>query len=145
MNKKNILTLTIKAYDKIKMLLEKKNKHSILFYVKGGGCNGYNYQLEPTNNKPEKLDEVINYKDFNIQICNQSMMHILGTKIDWKEDIMGQSFHFDNPMAQSKCGCGTSFNSKALSVVSNNSIQTTISTNTNSIGICAFSGYQTVM
>ena len=26
------------------------------------------------------------------------------TNIDWKEDIMGQSFHFDNPMAQSKCG-----------------------------------------
>ena len=37
MTKKNILTLTTKAYDKIKMLLERENKESILFYVKGGG------------------------------------------------------------------------------------------------------------
>ena len=41
-------------------------------------------------------------------------MHILGTEIDWKEDIMGQGFVFDNPMAQAKCGCGTSFSSKAF-------------------------------
>ena len=133
MTKKNILTLTTKAYDKIKMLLEIKNKESILFYVKGGGCNGFNYQLEPTNNKPEKLDEVIKYKDFNIQVCNQSIMHILGTNIDWKEDVMGQSFHFDNPMAQSKCGCGTSFNSKALNTTVHKSI-------TKSEEFCAFSG-----
>ena len=113
MSKRNIITLTTKAYDKIKMLLEKENKESILFYVKGGGCNGFNYQLEPTNSKPNKLDEVVKYKDFNIQVCNQSIVHILGTNIDWKEDIMGQGFCFENPMAQSKCGCGTSFASKA--------------------------------
>ena len=35
---------------------------------------------------------------------------------------MGQSFHFDNPMAQSKCGCGTSFNSKALNTTVRKSI-----------------------
>ena len=30
-------------------------------------------------------------------------------KIDWKKDIMVESFHFENPNASSKCGCGTSF------------------------------------
>ena len=53
-------------------------------------------------------------EDFEIHVCNNSIMHLLGTKIDWKEDIMGQGFHFENPMAQSKCGCGTSFSSKAF-------------------------------
>ena len=60
-------------------------------------------------------------------------MPILGTKIDWKEDIMGESFHFDNPMAQSKCGCGTSFNSKAL----NTTVRKSISKPEE---FCAFSG-----
>ena len=41
------------------------------------------------------------------------LIHILGVEIDWKKDIMGETFVFDNPMAQSKCGCGTSFSSKA--------------------------------
>ena len=49
-----------------------------------------------------------------IHVCNSSVMHLLGTKIDWTEDIMGQGFKFENPMAQSKCGCGTSFSSKVF-------------------------------
>ena len=40
-------------------------------------------------------------------------MHVWDTTIDWKKDIMGQTFTFKNPMAQSSCGCGTSFSSKA--------------------------------
>ena len=36
----------------------------------------------------------------------------LDTTIDWKNDIMGESFHFENPNAGSKCGCGTSFSPK---------------------------------
>ena len=43
-----------------------------------------------------------------------SLIHLLGTEIDWKKDIMGESFHFNNPMAKSKCGCGTSFSSKGI-------------------------------
>ena len=39
-------------------------------------------------------------------------MFILGTEIDWNEDIMGRTFTFNNPLAQSSCGCGSSFNPK---------------------------------
>jgi iron-sulfur cluster assembly protein len=44
-----------------------------------------------------------------IHICGKSLMHVVGTHIDWEKDIMGESFKFDNPMAKSSCGCGTSF------------------------------------
>jgi iron-sulfur cluster assembly accessory protein len=114
MTLKNILTVTQKASEKLSIILKQSNKCAIRFYVKGGGCNGFNYKLEPTDDKPEKLDEIVKIDDVNIHICNHSLMHLLGTKIDWKEDIMGQGFHFENPMAKSKCGCGTSFTSKAF-------------------------------
>ena len=39
-------------------------------------------------------------------------MFLLGTKIDYIEDIMGSRFDFQNPAIESKCGCGTSFNFK---------------------------------
>lgn len=111
---KQIITITAKATQKLQTILKETNKNVVKFYVKGGGCNGFNYKLKPTDDKPNKLDEIVKIEDFEIHVCNNSIMHLLGTKIDWKEDIMGQGFHFENPMAQSKCGCGTSFSSKAF-------------------------------
>ena len=111
---KQIISITTKASQKLKHILVDSNKNAVRFYVKGGGCNGFNYKLKPTDEIHDKLDEIVKVDDYEIHVCNSSLMHLLGTKIDWKEDIMGQGFHFENPMAQSKCGCGTSFSSKAF-------------------------------
>ena len=48
----------------------------------------------------------------NLYLCNKSLMFILGTKIDYIEDIMGSRFDFKNEQIDSKCGCGTSVNFK---------------------------------
>jgi iron-sulfur cluster assembly protein len=61
------------------------------------------------NVEPEKFDEIIPYENINIIICSTSVMHLLGTEIDWKKTLMGESFHFTNPNAVANCGCGTSF------------------------------------
>ena len=111
---KHIITVSDMAVNKLGTILKQHNKSAIRFSVKGGGCNGFNYQLKPTNTVPDKLDEVVKIDNIEIHVCNSSIMHLLGTKIDWTEDIMGQGFKFENPMAQSKCGCGTSFSSKAF-------------------------------
>ena len=111
---KTLITVTDIAIKQMRSILKEHNKNYMRFYVKGGGCNGFNYQLKPTNTVPDKLDEIVKIKDLEIHICNMSVMHLLGTNVDWKQDIMGQGFHFENPMAQSKCGCGTSFSSKAF-------------------------------
>tara|TARA_B100000902_G_C26863154_1_gene694001 strand:- start:123 stop:446 length:324 start_codon:yes stop_codon:yes gene_type:complete len=105
-----MLTITKKAATQLLLIASNNNVKNLLFYVKGGGCNGFNYKLKPTTNKPSKLDEVVNINDdINIIIDSTSVFHLLGTTIDWKKDIMGESFHFENPNAKSKCGCGTSF------------------------------------
>ena len=41
-----------------------------------------------------------------------SLMYMLGTKIDFKEDDISAEFVFDNPLATSTCGCGESFSTK---------------------------------
>jgi len=90
--------------------LRKISKHKyILFYVQGGGCNGFHYKFESTNEKPKPLDEIVEHEDIKIIIDSTSVFHLLGTTIDWKKDIMGETFHFENPNAASQCGCGTSF------------------------------------
>jgi Fe-S cluster assembly iron-binding protein IscA len=32
-----------------------------------------------------------------------------GSVVDYVDDIMGQSFQINNPLASAGCGCGTSF------------------------------------
>jgi len=85
-----------------------KRAKNILFYCSSGGCNGLEYRLEPCS--PSVPDvEALAFDFGTLYICNRSVFHVLGTRIDWKEDIMGARFVFDNPNAESTCGCGATF------------------------------------
>ena len=106
---KHALHITKIAGTHLKRIAKDTNSKNILFYVKGGGCNGFNYILEPTNDPHKRLDIPVSHENINVIIDDSSVLHLLGTTIDWKKDIMGESFHFVNPNAASKCGCGTSF------------------------------------
>jgi iron-sulfur cluster assembly accessory protein len=108
----DIIKVSSMAIKRLGMVAKEHNTNRILFYVKGGGCNGFNYKLEPMYDEPEKLDEVVKCGEFDIVVCNNSIMHLLGVEIDWKKDIMGETFRFENPNAGAKCGCGTSFSIK---------------------------------
>ncbi len=102
--------------------------------VKGGGCSGFSYLLDLTENQRDS-DEVWEYefaldgaeggdakdeKDtataegngkFAVRIiCDpKSYLYLNGTVIDFKDEIMGRGFVFSNPNASSTCGCGSSF------------------------------------
>lgn len=106
---RKVIEITKLAGNKLQEIAKKNNTNSLLFYVKGGGCNGFNYKFEPFYKTPNKYDIVVPYKDIEVIVCGKSMIYLIGTTIDWKTDIMGDSFNFENPNANSKCGCGTSF------------------------------------
>ena len=64
--------------------------------------------------------EIYNFKQirknlndqYNLYLCNKSLLYLIGTKVDYIEDIMGSRFDFTNEKIETKCGCGTSFNFK---------------------------------
>ncbi|OUW95962.1 MAG: hypothetical protein CBD97_02095 [Pelagibacteraceae bacterium TMED237] len=109
--KKNIIKITKLAGEKIIKIASYYKTKNMLFYVKGGGCNGFNYKLKPIHdiNIIDKKDEIFKYESINIVICSKSLLYLLGTTIDYKKDIMGDMFYFENPNSKTKCGCGTSF------------------------------------
>ncbi|MEK6798977.1 MAG: iron-sulfur cluster assembly accessory protein [Planctomycetota bacterium] len=76
--------------------------------VKGGGCSGFSYTLDLTETKAE-TDE--SSEQFGIEvICDaKSMLYLEGTKVDFRDELMGRGFVFQNPNATSTCGCGSSF------------------------------------
>ena len=43
-------------------------------------------------------------------VCDpKSYLYLTGTTIDYKDEIMGSGFVFNNPNSTSTCGCGSSF------------------------------------
>lgn len=105
-----MLTLTDNCVNKIKDLLAEENNPNLKLrtFVQGGGCSGMQYGFT--------FDEDQNEDDFAIQesgitvlVDSASMMYLDGARIDYKEDVMGNSFTIDNPNAETTCGCGSSF------------------------------------
>ena len=101
-----MITVTKNAVPQLKRILGKSK--FLLFGAKGGGCNGFEYLLKPVDTRDDK-DELLDISDVPILICGTSMFLIMGTEINWKEDMMGQRFEFTNPSASGTCGCGATF------------------------------------
>ena len=76
--------------------------------VKGGGCSGFSYLLDLTETQKE-TDEVFEQHGVKIIIDPKSLLYLGGVIVDFKDELMGRGFVFNNPNATSSCGCGSSF------------------------------------
>ncbi len=76
--------------------------------VKGGGCSGFNYSLDLTEALGE-LDERWEQHGIDVVCDSKSHLYLDGTTVDFKDELMGRGFVFNNPNATSSCGCGSSF------------------------------------
>ncbi|MGD0387495.1 MAG: iron-sulfur cluster assembly accessory protein [Tepidisphaeraceae bacterium] len=77
--------------------------------VKGGGCSGFSYMLDLTEEEKSEADEEIESQGIRILCDMKSYLYLNGTEIDFKDEVMGRGFVFKNPNATSTCGCGSSF------------------------------------
>lgn len=106
----NVVILTEAAALHIKDMM-KHNEEEEAFLrvsVKGGGCSGLSYGM---GFEHEAKAEDIQLEQHGIQIVvdNESAPILNGTKIDYKESMMGGGFTIENPNAIASCGCGSSF------------------------------------
>jgi iron-sulfur cluster assembly protein len=76
--------------------------------VKGGGCSGFSYVLDLTDEQNEN-DEVMESNGVKVVSDRKSYLYLNGTEIDFKDEVMGRGFVFKNPNATHTCGCGSSF------------------------------------
>lgn len=111
MAEKNIITLTDRAVEQIKILLRQRDKSSIGIRVgvKSGGCSGKTYYVEYADSK-NQFDEVIEYNGVTILIDPKALMYLLGTEMDYQASQFKSGFTFSNPNSKGECGCGKSFN-----------------------------------
>ena len=104
--KKNKAGLSQSAAEKVLSLMQEENNLDLMLrvYIQGGGCSGFKYNF--SFDDKVKSDDII----FNKTIIDNSSLQIInGSIIDFKKELIGNSFVINNPKANSSCGCGLSF------------------------------------
>jgi len=106
------LTLTETAAREIKTIIKQQELDAenvrLRVGVKGGGCSGFSYLLDLTEQQRD-TDELFEEHDIKVVCDPKSYLYLNGTTIDFKDEVMGRGFVFNNPNATSSCGCGSSF------------------------------------
>ena len=98
------LNFTDQALNQINMITKGEEKKFFRITVQGGGCSGfkYNFGFDTKTNG----DDVV----FGKAIIDKSSLDIIsGSVVDFKKEMIGESFVIDNPKATASCGCGLSF------------------------------------
>ena len=107
------ITLTEAAAKEIKTIITQQNlpaeQTRLRVGVKGGGCSGFSYMLDLTEEPKAEMDEELESNGVKILVDMKSYLYLNGVEIDFKDEVMGRGFVFKNPNATSTCGCGSSF------------------------------------
>ena len=80
----------------------------VRFGIKAGGCSGFTYTIDFTDQQT-KFDLHFNSHGVRLLVDKKSHLYVIGTTIDWSDDLNDKGFKFDNPHAKGACGCRTSF------------------------------------
>src|SRR5277367_5572292 len=107
------ITLSESAAREVKTIIQQQElpaeQTHLRVGVKGGGCSGFSYMLDLTEEPKGDADEEMESNGVKILCDNKSLLYLDGVEIDFKDEVMGRGFVFKNPNATSSCGCGHSF------------------------------------
>jgi iron-sulfur cluster assembly protein len=80
--------------------------------VRGGGCAGFTYVTDFTEDPPRRRDVVYEYDGLSVYVDNRSLEYIEGSVISFENTLMYQGLKWNNPQQETSCGCGLTFSLK---------------------------------
>ena len=90
--------------------LSQAEGHTVMLRVavEGGGCSGFQYQMDLV--EAAEADDIKVERDGAAALIDPvSLELLLGSEIDFIDELAGAQFRVRNPNAKSSCGCGVSF------------------------------------
>jgi iron-sulfur cluster assembly accessory protein len=103
------IILTDRAALRIKEIMAGEMPGTMLrISVNGGGCSGFSYAFDVEKTRQDE-DLAVERDGATVVIDPVSVQYMGGSTIDFVDDLIGQSFKIENPLATASCGCGTSF------------------------------------
>lgn len=107
-NKTCPITLTQGAIEELSSIVSSQNeKNPLRIGVKNGGCAGFSYILN--FEEAEVTDETYHISGIDIVINPLHVIHLKNLEIDFQQGLNNRGFIYNNPNADTTCGCGTSF------------------------------------
>jgi iron-sulfur cluster insertion protein len=103
------VTLSATAAARIKnVVAEEPAGAGLRVAVEGGGCSGFQYEIGVAH-APNPDDVIVERDGARLFVDPVSLPFLLGSEVDWVDELIGASFKVKNPNATSSCGCGVSF------------------------------------
>ena len=104
-----IMSLTDGAVERINEIIEDSEKPvvGVRVGIKDAGCAGQSYTLAYVS-EPVQGDDHIEEKGVHVYVEPKATLFLLGTVMDFEEDILKSGFTFKNPNQTGECGCGES-------------------------------------
>ena len=104
------IDVTDVAIAKARRIVEEQGHPELMLrvYVEGGGCSGFQYGFD-LDEQVEDGDMLIARDGVRFVVDPMSYQYLMGSEIDYKEDLQGAQFVVINPNAKTTCGCGMSF------------------------------------
>ena len=72
------------------------------------GCSGLAYSVDYVAVE-NGFDEKIETSGGTFYVDGASVLYLVGSVMDWREDDFAAGFVFENPNSKGACGCGESF------------------------------------
>lgn len=104
-----IMSLTDAAADRVREIMAESDTPviGVRVGVKNAGCAGMAYTLDYLS-APVAGDDHVRDKGVDVYVEPKATLFLLGTVMDFEEDILKSGFTFRNPNQTDECGCGES-------------------------------------
>ena len=104
------ITLTEAAEQRIAALMARAPEGAIgvKLSTPRRGCSGLAYSVDYVTEE-QAFDEKIATPGGTFYVDGASVLYLIGSVMDWREDDFAAGFVFENPNATGSCGCGESF------------------------------------
>ncbi len=104
------ISLSERAAAKVRSLIDEEGNEALKLrvFVTGGGCSGFSYGFTFDEDLAED-DTAVERDGVTMLVDPMSYQYLVGSAVDFLQDLQGAQFVVTNPNASATCGCGNSF------------------------------------
>jgi len=104
-----IMSLTDAAAERVREIIADSETPvvGVRVGIRNAGCAGQAYTLNHVS-EPVAGDDHVNDRGVDVWVEPKATLFLLGTVMDFEEDILKSGFTFKNPNQTGECGCGES-------------------------------------
>ena len=102
------ISMTEPARAHVRRQLKKEGATGLLLGITESGCNGYMYELTYVQDTVDDA-QAFDFDKVRVYVEQKNLPLVQGTEIDYVTEGLNSALKFNNPNADTECGCGESF------------------------------------